>query len=264
MPNIVTLLTTSELLKVHNAIAKTPLVKFRDRRTAESKVDSLTIGMGEKLVAVFKKVGINEEIVKELELKLKPKPVPPPVPEKKKKGFEAHPMLQSIRELIRATKPNEKGERSTSTADIAELLGVKTAKVVLQCDKFSEQLLVHIEDDSVSKDDPFYYIHLTELGMTCDVEEGDPCVGLGRGKKEKVNGNGEPREWKPRAAGERMDFAGKTIKRLTDTNSRMKGSARWSAFEMAKDGLTYDKFLELGGAKKHIVELVRDQIIELV
>jgi hypothetical protein len=259
--NIVTLLTTGELLKVHNAVAKTPVVKFRDRRTAEAKVDSLTMGMGDKLVVLLKKIGVKDDVVQVLVAKLNPPPAP--VKAAKVPGeFEAHPMLASIRELVKKAKK----DCTTSTADVAELLGVPTAKVVAQCDKFSEQKLIDIEDDSVSTEDKFYYLHLTELGLSCKVADGDPSAGLGRIKREpkapRTNPDGTA--WVKRTVGERMNFTGKSINRLTEVNPRMKGSARWDAFELAKSKMTFEDFISKGGAKKHIIEMVQSGLIEMV
>ena len=271
MPNIFTLLSTAEIVKVHNFVAKTPVTKFRDRRTAESKVDSLTLGMGLKLVPIFKKAGISAEVIKTFEDQLAPKPAPVAAKKasngKAKKEVAApivaHPMLQTIRELVKKAKKDS----TPSSADIAELLGVKVAHVIAQCKVFESQGLINIEDDSVSDDDVFYYIHLTELGATCEVAAGDAGAGLSRAKKERT-----PREggsgrkvtvWTKRSPGERMDFEGKTIHKLVTENPRMKGSARWDAFELAADGMKFDAFIDAGGLKKHIIEMVRNLIVEV-
>jgi hypothetical protein len=268
--NIFTLLSTAEIVKVHNFVAKTPVTKFRDRRTAEAKVDSLTMGMGAKLVPIFKKAGISDEIIAQLEENLKPKPAPESNPKKGKKEakaeekepgeFIAHPMLQTIRELVKKSKKDQ----TPSSADIAETLGVKFPQVIEQCKIFSEQGLINIEDDSVSPEDPFYYIHLTELGLSCKVAEGDPSSGLSKAKKERVKKEGaDGKEWTKRAPGQRMNFDGKTIKKLVKENPKMKGSTRWEAFELAKDGMSYDEFVKAGGSKKHIIEMVNDALIEV-
>lgn len=256
MSSIITRLTTPELVKIYNAVAKTPVTKFKDRPTAESRVNSLTTGMGMKLVEVFKKVGISEALTKELETVINP-PKAPEKPIRKEKTFEAHPMLTIIRELIAESK-----DETTSSAEVAKKIGALPEKVVVQCDEFAKQNLLHIEDDS-DGEDKFYYLHLTDLGKTCDVAAGEPGKGLGKAKKEKAERatGGVKRE---RTTAGKMDFSGLKVNRLVKDNPRREGSGRWQSFDKAKNGITFEEFIKAGGQKNHMIEMVNDLLIEMI
>lgn len=65
---IIQAMTTKELVAVHNKMARAQVTKFKDRKTAETRVHSLFIMMGaDKFYAALKKAKINPELITQYE-----------------------------------------------------------------------------------------------------------------------------------------------------------------------------------------------------
>ena len=262
-------LTTEQLIGIYNYFAKTPVTKFRDRATAEARVNTIVCDRQKELPAAMKKAGCDQQHIDFIEKVVNPPaaPEPKPAPKAKAKKEEAAPKEKpeakpkgkrvtspetdsapmgsgatetgelklkakyyAVLTAIRELAPDAP-ENEVSSADVAKKLSTGAAHVIKCCDKLAKGLLITITDDSANDTDKFYYIKLTHMGKTVNVvPEDDDAAPL-----------------PSNVPGPRSSFSGMRIYRLVEGNPRREGTHGHKSFALIVDGMTFEDYKARGG-----------------
>ena len=169
---------------------------------------------------------------------------------------KAMDVLWHLQNFMKSLKEAAKDEVATSS-DVTRManLGIKDA--IKQLDILASSGYISIEDDSVGGGDQFYYVTLTEKGIKADTWKAE----VESPRKTKK----EPRQKKegntPRAS--KADKAGKKIYKLVKENPRREGTCGWHSFNLVKNGIAYEDYIELGGRNQDLQWDIDHQFLEL-
>lgn len=280
-------LTNPEIVSLYNVFAvqngTTTVKKFRDRQTAESRLQDISRGINrDKVIAAFKKAKISKDkiaLIPATPVEL-PKTPTAPVPMKKVKGQNPVITVANEKEAVRHEKEEKKevkainkerrqlsaqcievfkaikqllskkkkGEDADST-EIAKKLSTSTATVCKAIEQLDRLQLVKMEDDSPDDNTKFYYVHLTTGGSGYEPpKEGDAVP------KVKLPGENP---------GPRSNSSGKKLYKLVDKNPRREGTHGWKSFNLIKDGMSYEDYKAAGGRNNDLAWDVEHKFVEV-
>lgn len=199
-------LKTSDLVEFYNKYAKTKIKKFRDRETAEAKVNSLVTFM-------IKKVDTGEKQAKIAKI-----------------NKRAMVVLSKIKQLELDFNLEDTPAEKRDKVKMSDLMTeFDTVATTLQPIIDGLAKAGHIVAEGEADTQIFT---VTDKGMKAKVVDEEIDF-----KKVKVGGSPGPRS----------SFKGKVIKKLVVDNPRREGTHGHRSWELIKNGMTYEAYIEAGG-----------------
>jgi hypothetical protein len=255
---LITELTTAEIVNAYNLLANTPVRKFRDRQTAESKLWGVCAANEEKLLEALVESEANPEVITRLKKLVdgkKPKEAPQPsvaqpvakpkeAPAEAQEGAQEAPAESGktkilvkkddllTMELIRTlTREDVESGWVCSEQMIKADKGMGSRFLLNSMRRLGESGVVEFDDQS-TKDEVDLWVRLKD-----DVQA--VC------KKRELDG---PKQEKVKAAGSRNVLdRNSVIVVLVASNPRREGTWGFKSFNLYKPGMTIKEYMEAGG-----------------
>ena len=131
---------------------------------------------------------------------------------------------------------NAKEDEVTTSTELARRAKTSTTEVIKQLDILRDLKHVEIEDDSTGDGEPFYYVTLTKSGA--EFQTPTPTEYPSKKAEKALPGA---------KSGPKANKAGKIITKLVKTNPRREGTHGYNSFNLIKNGMTYEEYIDLGG-----------------
>lgn len=270
----ITKLTTEQLVGIYNYFAKTPVSKFRDRATAEARVNNIVSDRQKELPAAMKKAGCSQEHIDFIERVVNPPvaPEPKPAPKAKAKAApkpeaaptEAEPKAKAKPKPITKPDPADSTPMGSGTTETGELkLKAKFFAVLTAI----RELAPTAPENEVSSADVAKKIgtgagHVIKCcdklakGLLITITDDSAndtdkfyyikLTHLGK-TVNVVPEDDDPAPLPGTSPGPRSNYAGKRIFKLVEGNPRREGTCGHKSFSLIVDGMTFEDYKARGG-----------------